>query len=92
MAGKEEKRSIGPSELLVLRESMKALHVMVVSVMADITAVRRTLLVNPEQVEEYEAQLKAANETAKPLLDEAMRMYDRKLESPEKPKRKTRRR
>jgi hypothetical protein len=95
MPEKNEKGTISPGERIVLTESIKALHVMVVSVMADITAVRRTLLVNADQFQEYESQLKLANEIAKPLLDEAIKSYDMQLKNAvktEKPKRKARRR
>lgn len=78
---------------MAVMESLKALQVMVVSVMADITAVRRTLLIDPVLIREYENQLKSANATARPLLDEAMKSYDAKLESAfttREPKKKSR--
>jgi hypothetical protein len=76
-----EKQGRSRAVAIVVMESLKALHVMVVSVMADLTAVRRTLLSDPALLREYENQLNSAHATAKPLLDEAMKSYDARLES-----------
>lgn len=76
-----EKQGSSRAMAIVVMESLKALHVMVVSVMADITAVRRTLLSDSALLREYETQLNSAHVTAKPLLDEAMKSYDERLAS-----------
>ncbi len=63
-----------------LVHTIKALHAIVVSLMADQAALRRTMLEDPAFALSYQVHLKAATITAKPLLTEALDSYDALLE------------
>ena len=62
-------------------EAVKALHVMVAAVMADVAALRRTVLEDPTFALAYDAHLKAATRTVRPLLTEALESYDALIEN-----------
>jgi broad specificity phosphatase PhoE len=55
---------------------VKSVHAALTAVMTDVAAIRRTLLDEPGSVVDYRSNLRAAIETAKPLVDEAMQSYD----------------
>ena len=57
-------------------ETLKALHVLVTSVMTDLAALRKTILEDPSFAVTYQAHLKAAVLTARPLLAEVLQSYD----------------
>jgi hypothetical protein len=67
-------------ELLAYLEALlgcvKSLHVSVGAVMADVAAIRNTVFEDPEEISLYRANLRSAVETARPVVDEAMRSYD----------------
>lgn len=63
-----------------LIQTIKALHTIVVSLMADQSALRRALLEDPAMALSYQVHLKDATVTARPLLAEALDSYDALLE------------
>ncbi|HYA63842.1 MAG TPA: hypothetical protein VED66_11615 [Candidatus Sulfotelmatobacter sp.] len=67
-------------DLLVSLEAIlgcvRSLHVTVGAVMADVAAIRNTLLEEPEEIAVYRANLRLAMATAKPMVDEALNCYD----------------
>lgn len=63
-------------------QAMKALHVMLVSVMTELAALRRTMLDTPELRELYEQNLREATSTARPILAEAMECYETMISGP----------
>lgn len=62
--------------LLSTVRHVKSLHATLTAVMTDVAALRRTLLGEPGNDVDYKTNLRAAIETAKPLVDEAMKSYD----------------
>ena len=62
--------------LLSTVRHVKSLHATLTAVMIDVAALRRTLLDEPANDIDYKSNLRAAIETAKPLVDEAMQSYD----------------
>ena len=62
--------------LLSTVKQVRALHATLSALMTDVAALRRTLLQNPEDANQYRNNLRAAIETAKPIVDEAMQSYD----------------
>ena len=61
-------------------KQVKTLHATLTAIMADVAALRRTLLEGPEDQGLYRTNLRAAIETARPLLDEAMQSYDQMIQ------------
>ena len=57
-------------------EAVKALHVVLASVMMDLAALRRTVLDDPSFAELYEKNLREASKTTRPLVNEAIAHYD----------------
>jgi hypothetical protein len=72
------------AEILAYLEALlacvKSLHASVGAVMADVAAMRSTMLEDPDEIALYRTNLKMAVATAKPMVDEAMRSYDDLLE------------
>jgi len=68
------------AEILAYLEALlgcvKSLHASVGAVMADVAAIRTTMLDDPEEIALYRTNLKLAVATAKPMVEEAMRSYD----------------
>ncbi len=62
--------------LLLTIKQVKSIHAVLSALMADVAAVRRTLLQNPAEMAEYRNNLRSTLEIAKPLVDEAMQSYD----------------
>ena len=62
--------------LLLTIKQVKSLHAVLSALMADVAAVRRTLLQNPAEIADYKNNLRSTLEIAKPLVDEAMQSYD----------------
>jgi hypothetical protein len=62
--------------LLFTVKQVKSMHAVLSALMADVAAVRRTLLQDPAEIAHYKNNLRSAIETAKPLVDEAMQSYD----------------
>lgn len=62
--------------LLSTVRHVKSLHATLTAVMTDVAALRRTLLGEAGSDVDYKNNLRAAIETAKPLVDEAMKSYD----------------
>lgn len=78
------RESVGlDSYVAAAMESLKALHVMVTSLATDVAALRRTILEEPGFALSYEEHLKAAVSSAKPLLAEAMKVYDQVIDGAE---------
>lgn len=75
-----KKESAEQQEILAYLEALlscvKSLHSSVGAVMADVAAMRSTMLEDPEEMALYRNNLKLAVATAKPIVDEAMRSYD----------------
>jgi hypothetical protein len=65
-----------------LIETIKALHALVATVMADQAALRRTILEDASFAMSYEMHLKAAADSARPLLLEALESYDALMNGP----------
>lgn len=61
-------------------EAIKGLHMFIVSLMTDISALRRTTLNDSDLISEYCRYLRAASKEARPFLQEAMDCYDQLLE------------
>jgi len=59
---------------------VKSLHASVGALMADVAAMRSTMLEDSDEIAMYRTNLKMAAATAKPMVDEAMRSYDDLLE------------
>ena len=59
---------------------VKSLHAALTGLMTDMAALRKTVLEEPEDLAQYQANLQVAVETAKPLVDEAMRSYDEMIQ------------
>jgi hypothetical protein len=59
---------------------MKGLHAMISALMAEVSAIRKTVAEKPEHLALYQNNLKTAMETAKPFVDEAMQTYDEMIE------------
>jgi len=57
-------------------EAVKALHVVLASVMTDLAALRRTVLEDPESAQRYSRHLREASQTIRPLVAEAIEHYD----------------
>ncbi|HKN24013.1 MAG TPA: hypothetical protein VJX72_04130 [Candidatus Acidoferrum sp.] len=78
------KESEQQEEILAYLEALlgcvKSLHASVGAVMADVAAMRSTMLDDPDQVAMYRNNLKLAMATAKPMVEEAMHSYDDLLE------------
>ncbi len=66
--------------LAVAIGQMKGLHAMITALMAEVAALRKTVAGKPENADQYQSNLKAAMETAKPFVDDAMRTYDEMIE------------
>jgi hypothetical protein len=73
-----ESRSCG-CQIQASIEAVKALHVMVASLMADMAALRRTVQADPDFAELYAVHLAETTRTARPLLTEALACYDEML-------------
>jgi hypothetical protein len=59
---------------------MKGLHAMISALMAEVAALRKTVAEKPENADRYESSLKAAMETSKPFVDDAIQTYDEMIE------------
>lgn len=66
--------------LAVAIGQMKGLHAMITALMAEVAALRKTVAEKPENADQYQSNLKAAMETAKPFVDDAMQTYDEMIE------------
>lgn len=55
---------------------LKCLHSTLSILMMEVAAIRRTVLGGPEEIALYRDNLKAAQEIAKPIVDEAMESFD----------------
>ncbi len=66
--------------LAVAIGQMKGLQAMISALMAEVAALRKTVAERPENAEQYQSNLKAAMETAKPFVDDAMQTYDEMIE------------
>ena len=62
--------------LLLAVRQIKTLHATLGALMADVAAMRRTVLQDSDDVARYRNNLTATMETARPLLDEAMQSYE----------------
>ena len=66
--------------LAVAIGQMKGQHAMISALMAEVAALRKTVAEKPENADLYESNLKAARETAKPFVDDAMRTCHEMIE------------
>jgi hypothetical protein len=66
--------------LAVAIGQMKGLHAMITALMAEVAALRKTVAEKPENADQYQSNLKAAMETAKPFVDDAMQTYDEMID------------
>ena len=66
--------------LAVAIGQMKGLHAMITALMAEVAALRKTVAEKPENADLYQRNLKAAMETAKPFVDDAMQTYDEMID------------
>lgn len=62
--------------LLSTVKQVRALHATLSALMTDVAAIRRTCLHGGKDMLTYKDNLRAAIETAKPIVDEAMQSYD----------------
>jgi len=62
--------------LLLAVRQIKTLHATLGALMADVAAIRRTVLQDSDNVAHYRNNLTATMETARPLVDEAMQSYE----------------
>lgn len=66
--------------LLLTVKQVRALHATVSALMADVAALRRTVLQDEEDILDYKNNLLTTLETARPLVDEAMEFYDKMIQ------------
>lgn len=66
--------------LLLTVKQVRALHATVTALMADVAALRRTVLQDEEDILDYKNNLLTTLETARPLVDEAMHSYDEMIQ------------
>ena len=59
---------------------MKKLRAMISALMAEVAALRKTVAQKPENADLQQSNLKAAMETTKPFVDDAMPTYDETIE------------
>ena len=69
-------KSVSCSQYASAIEAVKAIHVVLASVMVDLAALRRTVLEDPEFAEQYARHLREASQTTRPLVAEAIEHYD----------------
>lgn len=62
--------------LLSTVKQVRALHAALSALMTDVAAIRRTFLHGRSDMVHYKDNLRAAIETARPIVDEAMQSYD----------------
>ena len=62
--------------LLLTVRQVKTLHATLGALMADVAAIRRTVLQEPEDLVQYRSNLLSTLETARPLVEEAMQSYE----------------
>jgi hypothetical protein len=55
---------------------VNSLHASVGAVKADLAALRNTVFDDPEEIARYRANLRSAVSTARPIVDDATRLYD----------------
>jgi hypothetical protein len=79
-----KKESEETTEILAYLEALlvrvESLHASVSAVVADVAAMRSTVLEDPDEIALYRTNLKLAVATAKPMVEEAMRSYDDLME------------
>jgi hypothetical protein len=75
----QENKSL-QATLSVAIGQVKGLPAMISALMAEVVALRKTVAEKPENADLYESNLKAAMETAKPFVDDAMRTYHEMIE------------
>lgn len=69
-------RCVSCSHVAAAIEAVKAVLVVLTSVMTDLAALRRSVLEDPEFAELYAKHLVAASNAARPLLAEVLEHYD----------------
>jgi len=62
--------------LLLAVQQIKTLHATLGALMADVAAIRRTVLQDADDAAHYKNNLISTMETARPLVDEAMESYE----------------
>jgi hypothetical protein len=62
--------------LVATVKHLKALHATLSAVMVDESALRQSVLVEPEDVSRYKEKIQKGTEITKPLVNAAMRSYD----------------
>ncbi len=72
--------------LLLTVQQMKTLHAALGALMADVAAIRRTVLQSGDDVARYKNNLMSTMETARPLIDEAMQSYEEMIRQIEVPR------
>jgi len=72
-------KSVSSSQFASAIEAVKAIHVVLGSVMADLAALRRTVLEDPEFAEQYAKRLHETSRTTRPLVAEAIEHYDQMI-------------
>lgn len=66
--------------LLLTVKQVRTLHATLSALMADVAALRRTVLQDEEDILDYKNNLLTTLETARPLVDEAMKSYDEMIQ------------
>jgi hypothetical protein len=66
--------------LVELVNHLKGIHTILSSVMLDTAALRQTVLTGKREHAKYCSRVKAGAEIGRPLLEEALRSYDRLIE------------
>jgi hypothetical protein len=69
-------QSVPGSQFASAIEAVKAIHVVLASVMTDLAALRRTVLDDPDFADSYVRNLREAARASKPLVAEAIAHYD----------------
>lgn len=62
--------------LLFTVKQVRSVHSVLSALMADVAALRQTLLQDAGEIADYKDNLRSALEIARPLVDEAMQSYD----------------
>jgi hypothetical protein len=69
-------KSVSGRQFAAAIEAIKAVHVILASVMTDLAALRRAVLEDADFAESYAKHLREATDTARPLVAEAIEHYD----------------
>ena len=74
-----QEQAVSGNQFASAVEAVKTLHIVLASVMADLAAIRRTILDDPVFAEQYPKHLRETSRTTRPLVAEAIEHYDQMI-------------